>query len=158
VKYIEGYELATSLMHELSPFCKRISIAGSIRRRKAEVGDIELVAIPTWKLEDWRLRCHHRFEKKGNKYWQFYYCNETVDLFLCTEGTWAMNYLIRTGSAEWIHQFMIDIQKVGYCSIDSRLCRIGKDCDVPEPVTGIKEELDIFKLLNMPWVSPENRK
>jgi DNA polymerase/3'-5' exonuclease PolX len=30
----------------LAPHCDRIEIAGSIRRQKADVGDIEIVAIP----------------------------------------------------------------------------------------------------------------
>ena len=37
---------ATRLRAELEPFCERIEIAGSVRRRKATVGDLELVAIP----------------------------------------------------------------------------------------------------------------
>lgn len=37
---------ARRLQTELAPYCVRIEIAGSIRRRKAAVGDIELVAIP----------------------------------------------------------------------------------------------------------------
>lgn len=37
---------ADRLMSLLAPACERIAIAGSIRRRKREVGDIELLAIP----------------------------------------------------------------------------------------------------------------
>lgn len=37
---------AELLMHYLAPVCERIEIAGSIRRGKPQVGDIELVAIP----------------------------------------------------------------------------------------------------------------
>lgn len=38
--------VAERLVDALEPACARIEIAGSIRRGKAEVGDIELVAIP----------------------------------------------------------------------------------------------------------------
>ena len=38
--------LAKKLVDELAPYCQRIEIAGSVRRQSAEVGDIELVAIP----------------------------------------------------------------------------------------------------------------
>ena len=34
------------LVSILAPFCERIEIAGSLRRLKPEVGDIELVVIP----------------------------------------------------------------------------------------------------------------
>jgi len=38
--------IAESLMAALGPGCERIEIAGSIRRGRPDVGDIELVAIP----------------------------------------------------------------------------------------------------------------
>lgn len=39
-------EIAEQLAAELRPACERIEIAGSIRRRRPDVGDIELVYIP----------------------------------------------------------------------------------------------------------------
>lgn len=38
--------VAEKLGAALAPYCERIEVAGSIRRGKAEVGDIEIVAIP----------------------------------------------------------------------------------------------------------------
>lgn len=32
----------------MKPFCEKVRVAGSIRRGKPEVKDIELVAIPKW--------------------------------------------------------------------------------------------------------------
>jgi DNA polymerase/3'-5' exonuclease PolX len=40
---------AEALVEQMRPFCERLEIAGSIRRKKPEVKDIEIVAIP--KLE-----------------------------------------------------------------------------------------------------------
>lgn len=39
-------QVADKLVAQLAPFCERIEVAGSIRRQKPDVGDIELVAIP----------------------------------------------------------------------------------------------------------------
>ena len=39
-------DLATPVAADLAPVCERIEIVGSIRRRRADVGDIEIVAIP----------------------------------------------------------------------------------------------------------------
>ena len=39
-------EIVKKIEVELKPFCDRIQIAGSIRRQKANVKDIEIVAIP----------------------------------------------------------------------------------------------------------------
>ena len=41
-----GETLAENLITVLLPWCERIEVAGSIRRKKPEVGDIEIVAIP----------------------------------------------------------------------------------------------------------------
>lgn len=40
--------LAEWLAGKLQPHCMRIDIAGSIRREKSEVGDIELLYVPRW--------------------------------------------------------------------------------------------------------------
>lgn len=42
----EAGPLAESLRHALEPYCERIEVAGSIRRHRPLVNDIELVAIP----------------------------------------------------------------------------------------------------------------
>lgn len=39
-------ELANTLRTELLPYCERVWVGGSVRRRKEYVGDIELVCIP----------------------------------------------------------------------------------------------------------------
>lgn len=38
--------IATNLLNDLLPFCERAEIAGSVRRLKPEVKDIEIVVIP----------------------------------------------------------------------------------------------------------------
>jgi DNA polymerase/3'-5' exonuclease PolX len=46
LRWAEAHAVATELVGLLADACERIEIAGSIRRRKAEVHDIEIVAIP----------------------------------------------------------------------------------------------------------------
>lgn len=46
LKLAQALPLAEKIKAALSPACERIEIAGSVRRRKATVGDIEIVAIP----------------------------------------------------------------------------------------------------------------
>lgn len=45
-------DVAALLVEQMAPDCKRIEVAGSIRRCRLEIGDIELVAIPTVELYD----------------------------------------------------------------------------------------------------------
>jgi len=44
LSYAQG--IAEGLVEQLAPHCDKISIAGSIRRQRAFVKDIEIVAIP----------------------------------------------------------------------------------------------------------------
>lgn len=46
VPLAEAERLAAQVVGLLTPSCERIEIAGSIRRRKPEVGDIEIVCVP----------------------------------------------------------------------------------------------------------------
>lgn len=46
MKHDLALKVAKSLVEYLRPACARIEIAGSVRRRKAEVKDIELVCVP----------------------------------------------------------------------------------------------------------------
>jgi len=69
--------IAEELKELLAPACERIRIAGSIRRRKPDVGDIEILAIPKFngvvdlldhKLK-WLIGTHvleYRPNKKGS--------------------------------------------------------------------------------------------
>lgn len=47
-----GFDEANGLAHRLAvamvPYCERVQIAGSIRRGKSEVKDLELIAVPRW--------------------------------------------------------------------------------------------------------------
>lgn len=45
IRWAEAHAVATDLVGELADACYRIEIAGSVRRRKGEVHDIEIVAI-----------------------------------------------------------------------------------------------------------------
>ena len=46
MEYSKAILIAEKVKAELAPHCERIEIAGSLRRKKEFVGDIEIVAIP----------------------------------------------------------------------------------------------------------------
>lgn len=46
--HAEAYATALRLVRQLAPGCERIEIAGSLRRRKPQVRDIEIVAVARW--------------------------------------------------------------------------------------------------------------
>ena len=63
MKYTIALETAKWLVKRLGPYTRRIEIAGSLRRQKAYVGDIEIVCIPRiarapdW---NWQKNCSRR--------------------------------------------------------------------------------------------------
>jgi len=85
----------------LSPYCKKIEVAGSIRRRKPWVNDIDLVLVPS---DLWNL--HHevmglgQMRMSGSKIMRVMVGSTQVDVYVADEDTWATLLLIRTGSAE----------------------------------------------------------
>ena len=106
----------TCLRQQLAPYCERIEIAGSIRRRKPECGDIELVAIPKIEpvvdllgetvdqrsLLDQVLLDRYTVLKGKDKYKQVLVDDVPVDIFIQPDpATWGVNFAIRTGSADF---------------------------------------------------------
>lgn len=96
--------IAGEVIKKLSPYCSRIQVAGSIRREKPLVHDIDLVLIPSdpWNLEHEILGLARPFRPQllGDKLKRFNYNSVQVDLYFASEDTWATLLLIRTGSAE----------------------------------------------------------
>jgi DNA polymerase/3'-5' exonuclease PolX len=65
VKLRDAERIAERLVEEMRPFCERIEIAGSVRRRKAEVKDIEIVAVPLWWQAAVEPKVRTLFEEEG---------------------------------------------------------------------------------------------
>lgn len=95
---------AHAVIEHLAPYCKkdRIEIAGSLRRRRPWVHDIDIVLIPgdSWNLYQEILALCRPFKPKpdGPKIKSFTVGIIPVDLYIADEKTWATLLLIRTGS------------------------------------------------------------
>lgn len=168
--YAETLEIATHLAGRLESSCARIEIAGSLRRKCAEVGDIELVAIPktvpvldmfgaeTGEVSSllWgRLNIivpNDQRVKWGEKYRQFVFEDTQVDLFTATPKNFGWIYLIRTGSADFSHGMAARLNERGLTSKDGMIVSRGGSTPFPTP-----EEEDVFRLAGRPYVKPEER-
>ena len=97
----EASRIAGHLVEMLSPHCDRIAVAGSIRRRRPVVNDIDLVLIPRdmAHLMD-TLRSAGLGVGGGDKVKTVTFEGLRADIYLATPTTWATLFLIRTGSAE----------------------------------------------------------
>ena len=167
-----GVKAAAELVDLIGAGCERIAVAGSIRRAKTEVGDIELVAIPRvnevpdglfgtklvnafWPVVD---ACQRLVKAKGaEKYRQYTYtarddASFQVDVFTATAETFGWTLLVRTGSAEFSHSVASMLNANGYTSRDGGICRMGDGGHIPTP-----EEVDVFALIGRPFVAPKDR-
>lgn len=163
--------MTQALVRELTPVCERLLITGSLRRGRATVGDIELVVIPKMEpvLDMFGIPIEHRslldgrlaqlaltFSKNGPKYKQFSWSGMPVDLFVQVEpATWGMNATIRTGSQAF-SEWLVTARQYGgglpapIISQDARLWDGTTALDTPE-------EFDVFQVLGLPWVAPQDR-
>ena len=158
--YEQAYEIAEKTKALLAPHCERISIAGSIRRKKPFVKDIEIVAIPKpydiglfesgiativnqWPKVRGELPCKYtqRILPEGI----------ALDLFFADKDNWGLIYAMRTGSADYSHQVLATAWvKRGFKGEEGYLCSNGKRISVPE-------EKDLFRLIGVLYVEPEKR-
>lgn len=167
--YADALALAQDFIYPLRFTCQRIEIAGSIRRRKPEVGDIEIVCIPKTmavadlfgaiterSLLEERLRAQGlRALKNGPLFKQFDIGRCTVDLFITTPEKWGVIYAIRTGCAEFSRWLVTRRNARGALPsnmhvADGRLWLGDEAIDTPE-------EKDFFEAIHLPWMEPEER-
>ncbi len=166
MKYENALAVANGALAWLEPHCDRIEIAGSIRRKRPEVGDVELVCIPK-KIpgglfgQDTEV-CQGFVDavntwsaikgSPGGRYTQRVLPGGILlDLFIADEENWGYQLAIRTGSADYSHNVLAK----GWCragckGADGYLTRRGKRVVVPE-------EKHLFWIIGIPWVEPEMR-
>ena len=79
----------------------------------------------------------------------------TVDIFTAVPDNWGLIFAIRTGSADFSHHFLASgWVMAGYHSSDGFLC---KPQGLGKKTIPVREEKDLFELIKLPWVPPENR-
>jgi DNA polymerase/3'-5' exonuclease PolX len=163
MSYAEAKDLTERLITRLAPACARLEIAGSVRRKKPEVGDLELVVIPQtenivdmfgslFKLD---AAIPGQLIKGGNNYRKYDLGPITLDLFLTTPEKWGCIFTIRTGSAEFSHRLVTARKFGGLCPSNLKF----KDGRIWDGDTTLEtpEEADVFKALHMYWIEPEKR-
>ena len=157
--------LASKIVSSIDSYCIRVEVAGSIRRRKDTVNDIDLVVEP--KSQSWiklikeiRRQFKAVTEKQGDKLATLYVPfasklgqgHVQVDLYRASKSTWGILLLIRTGSAEYnIYLAKLAIRK-GYHLAYSKglLNEKGK-------VIASKTERDVFQALELDYIPPQDR-
>jgi DNA polymerase/3'-5' exonuclease PolX len=161
----QAAEIAEQLVRELTPHVERLKTVGSIRRRKPEVGDIELLAEPRMieadffgtpgpDLEPIRQMAARwgRVLKNGDRYIQVEILDGVhVDLFLCyAPAQWGSLLAIRTGPAELGQHAVTCMKAYGLRHVQGHIERDGTL--VPTPT-----EEDFFAAARLPCLPPRQR-
>jgi DNA polymerase (family 10) len=176
-----GMKVAAELCALLKPGCDRIVVAGSLRRKRPTVGDVEIVYIP--KIEDRpdpndlfarklvnqvdvilasleeRKVLERRLNANGsqvfgekNKLMRHCATGLPVDLFSAVEANWH-NYLVcRTGPAESNVRIATEAVKRGW-----KWNPYGLGFSRGSEVYAVQSEQDAFEFVGLPYLVPEQR-
>ena len=160
-------EIAEDLLVRLEPSCERIVIAGSIRRQKPYVGDIELLCIP--KCNGFTNQLDRQVETLIRQGLLDFRCNKLgskvygpknklllhvrtgigVDIFSTTEECWAVSLVVRTGGAETNKRIATEaIRK------DWRWHAYGRGFTTPDGEIICHSEQEVFKAVGLPYLEP----
>ena len=176
--------LAARVRDELAAFCERIAIAGSVRRERPEVNDIDLVLIPKpGQLDVILVRCKQKLEPVYGRHltsqnfkfkWSagfeldlFIAHSEVVDLVSRTPGNWGAVLLCRTGSMLHNQQLCSHAIRKGlkFAPYKGVVRTTGQQVhsDIPPPETAVEEiianesEAEIYAALGLEYHEPTNR-
>ena len=172
---------AKEICARLAPACERIAIAGSLRRGKSEVGDIEILFEPRMStrpdgLFDTRIisvadeaieQLLHGgyFAKRPNKNGVFAWGESNklaihtasgipVDLFSTSEEKWWTALVIRTGSKETNLRLTTGANKLNRTL---NAYGYGTTDRKTGETTRATSEQDVFELCGVPYLEPKDR-
>ncbi len=154
MKLAEALRVANEVYYRLKPHCEKIMVAGSIRRQKPEVKDVDIVLIPSYpmKLSGEIDRLGPPI-KDGDKLRRVEYKGTQIDLYYATPQTWATLLLIYTGSKG---------NNIRLCSRARRLgMKLKANGDGIIGVDGqlipIESEQQIYEILGLKYQEPWER-
>lgn len=147
--------IANEVVKRLGPYCTTIEVAGSIRRRKPWVKDVDIVLVPSalWNLTR-EINALGPAIVSGYKLKRISYNGVQVDVYFATPETWATLLLIRTGSKENNIRLCTLAKKRGW-----HLAANGDGLfdEHGQRVAGDSEE-SIYAALDLPWQEPWERR
>ncbi len=173
--------IVQQLIGVLKPAVDRIEIAGSIRRVKPEVKDIELVCIPRPRekrpqfgkplamLDPLEARLAELVEQGvithltgGERMKKFCVGDSAdgvkVDLFIVRPpAQWGVIFTIRTGPADFSHWIVTKKNDGGGCP-DGLYVREGRVVDGDGMTIPTREEEDFLRVMELEWIDPAARR
>ena len=147
--------IADTVVEAIRPYCDRVEVAGSIRRLKPVVNDVDLVLIPRDRQNlDRVLMKMGNYKMSGMKIARVEMDSIPLDIYFAAPETFATLLLIRTGSAQNNIRLATLAKKRGWhlaASGDGLFNEKG------ERIAGDSEE-SIYQALGLPYQEPEERR
>ena len=154
MKLKEAEAIASEVYYWLKPYCEKIVVAGSIRRQKGEIKDIDIVLIPAdaWGLDK---EIDHLGSSilDGEKLRRVEYNGTQVDIYYANPKTWATLLLIRTGSKESNIRLCSQAKSLGMKLKANGDGIIGVDGHL----IPIESEEQVYQILGLPYQEPWER-
>jgi len=169
-------DVAREIIDALAPACSRICFAGSLRREKADVGDIEILYIPatSWPRELVNLADNTiaRLEKDGilerrlnvkgretfgrlNKLMRHIASGIPVDLFAASFDNWFNRLVCLTGPKELNQRICREALRIGWGWNPAGVGFTAKDSG---QVARMESEEDVFDFVGIPFCEPKDRR
>lgn len=183
MKLPQAKNLADRVVKTMLPFCQRVAIAGSIRRCKPEVKDIEIVAIPEYGkpkdlfgieldnlLYGWALQ----IEREDRIHWIKPNTDEVIRWQVKEQGKYWRGWLVKaqikldlflTTPNTWGITYLV---RTGSAEFNARVFglearkaqhhfRDGKLFNEVNQEVKCPEEIDVFNALGLAWIEPQDR-
>ena len=162
MKLSEATIIASNIVDQLSPFCERIQVAGSIRRGKSLIGDVEIVCVtkkipktqhPVFEFIDivnsWKKI---RGLPTGKMTTRLLPEGINLDLFMVPWTNFGYHVAVRTGSADYSKRVLAGGWVAnGYHSVE------GFINDAEGNAIYCPEEEDLFRLAGVKYIEPRFR-
>lgn len=163
--------IAEELKRLLEPACHRVEIAGSIRRQKPDVGDIELLCVPRYidgvdqldrEIRALVVRRILRFRRNKlgsqvygpkNKLMVHIPSGIGVDIFSTTDECWAVSLVVRTGGAATNKRIAMVALRKGW-----HWHAYGRGFTTPDGEVTCRSEREVFEAVGLPYLEPWERK
>jgi DNA polymerase/3'-5' exonuclease PolX len=162
-------DVAGQVKDLLSPACDRIEVAGSIRRGKPRVRDIDLVAIPrhlrtdignpVWRMEfvdavrgcdRWTIHSSLHNTSRSVKLRSVADPRLKIELWLAPPERFGWIHLLRTGDHEFTHELVARAPMRGVKFADGEVL-------VNHAVRACPDESDVFAAVGLPFIEPHER-
>lgn len=175
--YEWAYSKALGIQSLLLSYCvkDRCEIVGSIRRKKKEVKDIEILCIPkTSKDEELDLFIEKNLRSRGFiitlNSWEvikgnpesgrYVQCRHNsgilIDIFIVNNKNYGVQKILRTGPAQYSKNLVTLIQKKGFKVANGGYLYKYKELGKWDLIE-CQEEEDFYNITGIPYIEPEQR-